>query len=37
MQKLLIKLFELMGITAGDKVVIESIDNFLWRIGNNEN
>ena len=32
MQKLLIKLIELMGITAGDKVVIESVDNFLWRL-----
>ena len=32
MQKLLIKLLDLMGIVAGDKVVIESIDNFLWRI-----
>mgnify|MGYP003687679801 FL=1 len=32
MQKLLIKLIELMGIVAGDKVVIESVDNFLWRL-----
>ena len=32
MQKLLIKLIELMGIVTGDKVVIESVDNFLWRL-----
>jgi len=32
MQKLLIKLLELMGITAGDKVVIEAVDYYLWRI-----
>ena len=32
MQKLLIKLLEMMGVPAGDKVVIESLDNFLWRI-----
>jgi len=32
MQKILIKLIELMGIVAGDKVVIESVDNFLWRL-----
>lgn len=32
MQKVLIKLIELMGITAGSKVVIESVDNFLWRL-----
>ena len=31
MQKLLIKLLEMMGITAGDAVVIESVDYFLWR------
>ena len=32
MQNLLIKLIELMGIVTGDKVVIESVDNFLWRL-----
>ena len=32
MQKLLIKLLELMGITAGDKVVIEAVDYYLWRL-----
>jgi len=32
MQKLLIKLIELMGITAGDKVVIEAVDFYLWRL-----
>lgn len=32
MQKILIKLIEMMGIVAGDKVVIESVDNYLWRI-----
>lgn len=31
MQKLLIKLMDLMGITAGDRVVIENVDYFLWR------
>ena len=32
MQKLLIKLLELMGATAGGDVTVEGIDNFLWRI-----
>ena len=32
MQKLLIKLLEMMGVTAGDKVVIEEIDENLWRL-----
>lgn len=31
MQKLLIKLLDLMGIKPGDAVVIESVDYFLWR------
>ena len=32
MQKVLIKLIELMGVTAGDKVVIEAVDYYLWRL-----
>ena len=32
MQKLLIKLLDMMGIVAGDAIVIEAVDNFLWRI-----
>ena len=31
MQKLLIKLLDLMGIQAGDAVVIEAVDYYLWR------
>lgn len=31
MQKLLIKLMDLMGIKPGDRVVIENVDSFLWR------
>ena len=31
MQKLLIKLIDMMGIVAGDRVVIENLDSFLWR------
>ena len=32
MQKLLIKLLEMMGVTAGGDVTVECIDNFMWRI-----
>lgn len=32
MQKLLIKLLELMGVEAGGDVTVEGIDNFMWRI-----
>jgi len=32
MQKLLIKLLDMMSIKPGDAVVIEAVDNFLWRI-----
>jgi hypothetical protein len=32
MQKLLIKLLEMMGATAGGDVTVEGIDNYLWRI-----
>ena len=31
MQKLLIKLLEMMGMTVGDAVVIEAVDHSLWR------
>lgn len=31
MQKLLIKLLEMMAIKPGDRVVIENVDYFLWR------
>ena len=31
MQKLLIKLLAMMGIKPGDRVVIENVDNLLWR------
>ena len=32
MQKLLIKLLDLMGIQVGDAIVIEALDSNLWRI-----